>query len=595
LQRMNAMLSRKNNTERHTPVNTKVVGSSQILTSVFGDSHATAYARSENAVVGGREFMHCPLSLEIQRNYQVAYDRLYLQKIEDRGVNIQRPSSSGNGVKRNHDDMTRHKPPQEENFSSKRSRRNRPQRQKRGVLDESDKNVGAADQSDSTVKLSSGDSDLTAERMAEASSRTTSNSHSNNGCILNPLVNQQSYIATENFLITSSDQGLHKSNTEDGQTEDKSKGLNSSMCNPSAGKEQDWLALQLGCGYGVRQPTYFSSEWHLDDLNNRKTPMFGWNGDKMEDDHGVIPLQMISARQSSNSTTLLTPSSSTIPGQQFSFQYIAGSMSRPVQQVNSYSLHKNSRESSEFTALNQLQPCTTKNHQTSQNIVPFPSAEHMRFILERQQAGVTAWPSKEAVKWQAFYERISEARNPATTDPGKAASSHQGRHSISEGWKSSTTGSAAAPSSQNSGSDGHAYHGGLTDASVVQQERSQCGAQWNAGDNSSSWCQQDTSLGSEMVTCGAKRMLPLEEQQYAPPLERKMPPGPYRENVRIFKPLRASQSGVWFALQALTDQSGDRMLPQIRKNYLRIKDGTMTILVVKKYLVNKLGLNSESE
>ncbi|KAH9291682.1 hypothetical protein KI387_043131, partial [Taxus chinensis] len=69
-------------------------------------------------------------------------------------------------VKRNHDDMTRHKPPQEENFSSKRSRRNRRQRQKRGVLDESDKNVGVADQSGSTVKLSSGDSDLTAERMA---------------------------------------------------------------------------------------------------------------------------------------------------------------------------------------------------------------------------------------------------------------------------------------------------------------------------------------------------------------------------------------------------------------------------------------------
>lgn len=48
-------------------------------------------------------------------------------------------------------------------------------------------------------------------------------------------------------------------------------------------------------------------------------------------------------------------------------------------------------------------------------------------------------------------------------------------------------------------------------------------------------------------------------------------------------------------LQALNDQSGDRVLPQIPRNFLRIKDGTMTILVLKKYLVNKLGLNSESE
>ncbi|KAK9120198.1 hypothetical protein Scep_018291 [Stephania cephalantha] len=59
---------------------------------------------------------------------------------------------------------------------------------------------------------------------------------------------------------------------------------------------------------------------------------------------------------------------------------------------------------------------------------------------------------------------------------------------------------------------------------------------------------------------------------------------------------RRTGSGVWFVLQASSNQGREPFLPQIPKSYLRIKDGRMmTVGLVIKYLVNKLKLNSESE
>ncbi|XP_057870380.2 uncharacterized protein LOC131077035 [Cryptomeria japonica] len=66
------------------------------------------------------------------------------------------------------------------------------------------------------------------------------------------------------------------------------------------------------------------------------------------------------------------------------------------------------------------------------------------------------------------------------------------------------------------------------------------------------------------------------------------------ENGKAFKP-RKREGGVWFRLQVAPTKDGDRLLPQISKTYLRIKDGTTTVLLVKKYLASKLGLKSESE
>lgn len=64
---------------------------------------------------------------------------------------------------------------------------------------------------------------------------------------------------------------------------------------------------------------------------------------------------------------------------------------------------------------------------------------------------------------------------------------------------------------------------------------------------------------------------------------------------KIIDPPRRPHSGIWFMLQASQNQSREPFLPQIPKNYLRIKDGKMTVRLLMKYLVNKLRLDSESE
>ncbi|XP_015895910.3 protein LAX PANICLE 2 isoform X2 [Ziziphus jujuba] len=64
---------------------------------------------------------------------------------------------------------------------------------------------------------------------------------------------------------------------------------------------------------------------------------------------------------------------------------------------------------------------------------------------------------------------------------------------------------------------------------------------------------------------------------------------------RVVSPPRRPHSGIWFMLQASQNQAKQPFLPQIPKNYLRIKDGGMTVRLLIKYLVNKLRLDSESE
>ncbi|XP_061978925.1 E3 ubiquitin protein ligase DRIP2-like isoform X3 [Populus nigra] len=71
-------------------------------------------------------------------------------------------------------------------------------------------------------------------------------------------------------------------------------------------------------------------------------------------------------------------------------------------------------------------------------------------------------------------------------------------------------------------------------------------------------------------------------------------PGP-SSDFRVIDPPRRPHSGIWFLLQASQNQTKEPFLPQISKSYLRIKDGRMTVRLLMKYLVNKLGLDSESE
>lgn len=73
-----------------------------------------------------------------------------------------------------------------------------------------------------------------------------------------------------------------------------------------------------------------------------------------------------------------------------------------------------------------------------------------------------------------------------------------------------------------------------------------------------------------------------------------MQPFSVTQNARISKH-RKQEAGFWFILQVANTQNRDRFLPQIPKAYLRIKDGSMTIMTVKKYLASKLGLHNETE
>ncbi|XP_042485527.1 E3 ubiquitin protein ligase DRIP2-like [Macadamia integrifolia] len=52
--------------------------------------------------------------------------------------------------------------------------------------------------------------------------------------------------------------------------------------------------------------------------------------------------------------------------------------------------------------------------------------------------------------------------------------------------------------------------------------------------------------------------------------------------------------GLWFSLRSAPNRKGET-LPQLPRQYIRVKEENMTVLTVKKYLVTKFGLESEAE
>lgn len=52
---------------------------------------------------------------------------------------------------------------------------------------------------------------------------------------------------------------------------------------------------------------------------------------------------------------------------------------------------------------------------------------------------------------------------------------------------------------------------------------------------------------------------------------------------------------IWFSLVASENQEGDTPLPQIPASYVRIKDGSVPVSFIQKYLMKKLDLTSETE
>ncbi|KAG5247641.1 protein LAX PANICLE [Salix suchowensis] len=69
-----------------------------------------------------------------------------------------------------------------------------------------------------------------------------------------------------------------------------------------------------------------------------------------------------------------------------------------------------------------------------------------------------------------------------------------------------------------------------------------------------------------------------------------LPPPP------LFSPTttRPHLVGLWFTLSSTINREGEA-LPQIPKAYIRVKDENVTVFMVKKYLVRKLGLANEDE
>ncbi|KAI4336508.1 hypothetical protein L6164_015029 [Bauhinia variegata] len=71
-------------------------------------------------------------------------------------------------------------------------------------------------------------------------------------------------------------------------------------------------------------------------------------------------------------------------------------------------------------------------------------------------------------------------------------------------------------------------------------------------------------------------------------------PIPYESHHYCTRIRSPHDSGLWFTLRSSTNRTGEA-LPQIPKAYIRVKDENMTIFIVKKYLVTKLGLSDEAE
>ncbi|KAG8048648.1 hypothetical protein GUJ93_ZPchr0009g1011 [Zizania palustris] len=83
------------------------------------------------------------------------------------------------------------------------------------------------------------------------------------------------------------------------------------------------------------------------------------------------------------------------------------------------------------------------------------------------------------------------------------------------------------------------------------------------------------------------------------------PPGPSSSSspaasavgavVAAAPPPPAHEAGTWFVLRAAQNQTRELPLPQIPRSFLRVRDGRMTVRVVMRYLVNKLGLEDDSQ
>ncbi|CAN6803783.1 unnamed protein product [Brassica oleracea] len=68
-----------------------------------------------------------------------------------------------------------------------------------------------------------------------------------------------------------------------------------------------------------------------------------------------------------------------------------------------------------------------------------------------------------------------------------------------------------------------------------------------------------------------------------------------RQNATSSAATESEKNPIWFTLVALQDQDTDAPLPQTPSRYLRVKDSTLPVSYIQKYLAMKLNLESENE
>ncbi|XP_008674197.2 protein LAX PANICLE 2 [Zea mays] len=104
---------------------------------------------------------------------------------------------------------------------------------------------------------------------------------------------------------------------------------------------------------------------------------------------------------------------------------------------------------------------------------------------------------------------------------------------------------------------------------------------------------------SVSVQPAAAPLLPPPQLQ----LQLSLQPGPSSSSsaapvgavVAAAPPPPAHEAGLWFLLRAAQNQRREPPLLQIPRSFLRVREGRMTVRVVMRYLVNKLGLDDDSQ
>ncbi|KAF4389299.1 hypothetical protein G4B88_003112 [Cannabis sativa] len=207
---------------------------------------------------------------------------------------------------------------------------------------------------------------------------------------------------------------------------------------------------------------------------------------------------------------------------------------------------------------------------SSKNRVQNMSTENNAKILKEKVAA-----SDIKTDDQANTQEATVTNNPVLTDPPATVSKVQGKRFRGRGrgrGGSHSRGKDSAPTLSKTEAIVQ-----LTSATVTEGQHSVPPVESKGSDFSTE--------GQHSVPVESKESEPATERQNSVRVESK---GSEPAEIRFFSP-------IWFSLIASHDQKVYPPLPQLSSRFLRVKDDTLTVSLIKKYIVKKLNLSSESE